>query len=359
MQSDGVAPRLLHFANSTTFLSHPETVAGGVRLGILIYGVLPPEQASGDSAIPVKPAMSLCSEIVQMRELPEGSKIGYRAEQKTSRDSVIGTIPIGYAHGLDRRLSGSGYVLVRGRQAPFIGAISMNNSTIDVTDIPDVRVGDDVVIVGEQNSQKISINEFASFSGTISAELMMWFGRGVARQYASEEHAPMCRTSIKFRKESRDIRMCYVQTEKDLPEWLSVFDIMEFLRAYMSPFDEPIDQIRSALDFALSSVPHGKGFLMLAFNGSKLVGVVVSIHNETRGFNPENVFVYICVHQDYRGMGLGSRLVGKAVRWADGDVKLHVSKENPAANLYRKLGFRDDYLEMRYYKHDDTLSREE
>ena len=101
--------------------------------------------------------MSLHSEIVQLRDLPEGSKIGYRAEQKTSRDSVIGTIPIGYAHGLDRRLSGSGFVLVRGRQAPFIGAISMNDSTIDVTDIPDVRVGDDVVIVGEQNSQRISI----------------------------------------------------------------------------------------------------------------------------------------------------------------------------------------------------------
>ena len=157
MQSEGIAPRRLHFANSTTFLSHPDTVAGGVRLGMLIYGVLPPEQSSGDSPIPVKPAMRLHSEIVQLRDLPEGSKIGYRAEQKTSRDSVIGTIPIGYAHGLDRRLSGSGFVLVRGRQAPFIGAISMNDSTIDVTDIPDVRVGDDAVIVGGQNSQRISI----------------------------------------------------------------------------------------------------------------------------------------------------------------------------------------------------------
>lgn len=358
MQSEEIAPRRLHFANSTTFLSHPDTVAGGVRLGILIYGVLPPEQSSGDPPIPVKPAMSLHSEIVQLRDLPKDSKIGYRAKQKTLRDSVIGTIPIGYAHGLDRRLSRSGFVLVNGRQAPFIGAISMNDSTIDVTDAPDVQIGDDVVIVGGQNSQRISINEFASFSGTISAELMMRFGRGVPRQYSSEEHAPMCRTSIKLRKESENIRICYIQTETDLPEWLSVFDIMEFLHTHIQPFDEPIDQIRSAMDFALSSVPYGKGFLMLASTGSTLVGVLVSIHNETRGFNPENVFVYNCVHQDYRDMGLGSRLVSEAVKWADGDVKLHVSKENPAVNFYRKLGFKDNYLEMRYYKQDDELSRE-
>lgn len=350
MQSEGIAPRRFHFANSTTFLSHPDTIADGVRLGILIYGVLPPEQSSEDSIIHgIKPAMSLYSKIVQLRELPKGSKIGYRAKQKTLRDSVIGTIPIGYAHGLDRRLSRSGYVLVRGKRAPFIGAISMNDSTIDLTEIPDVQIGDDVIIVGEQNSQQISINELASSSGTISAELMMRFGRGVARQYVSGRS--MQKTSIKFQREPEDIRICYIQTEKDLPEWISVFEIMEFLRTQMSPFDDPIDQIRSALDFALSSVPYGKGFLMLAFADRMLVGVVVSIHNNTRGFNPENVFVYICVHQDYRNMGLGSRLVREAVRWADGDVKIHVPKENPAVDFYRKLGFRDDYLEMRYYKH--------
>lgn len=189
MKSEGIAPKHLHFANSTTFLAHPETTADGVRLGILLYGVIPPEQFSGNVKIPVIPAMILQSRIVQIRELPEGSKIGYRAHQQTTRDSVIATIPFGYAQGLDGRIAGSGFVLINGRKAPFIGPISMNNANIDITDIPDVEIGDIVTLVGKQGDSEISINELAAKAGTISAELMMRFGKGVTRQFVSEKQS--------------------------------------------------------------------------------------------------------------------------------------------------------------------------
>jgi len=349
MQSEGVAPKRLHFANSTTFLAHPEMSAGGVRLGILLYGVLPPEQfASRINPLPIKPAMTLNSRIIQMRVLPKGSKIGYRANQKIVRDTVIATIPIGYAHGLDRKLVKSSGVLIKGQRAPFIGAISMNNATVDVTNILVVEIGDLVTVVGKQGKSEISINELAAVSGTISAELMMRFGRGVARHYKSKYEHKISKVCVQLGKSADDIYIQYIQTEKELPEWINIHKIIDFLCTYLPPFDERISTIRSAIDFALSTDYDGNGFVLIATANRKILGVVVSIRNKTMGFIPENVLVYVCVHRDYRNMGLGSRLVREAIKYVDGDVKIHVKKQNPAVKLYRQLGFEDDYLEMRY-----------
>lgn len=350
LKSEDVAPYYLHFANSTTFLVHPETVADGVRLGILLYGVLPPEQYKEKSTQkPLKPVMSLKTEIVQIRQLPKGSKIGYRSKELTERDLIIGTIPIGYNHGLDRKLLNGGYVVVHEKKVPFIGAISMNSSTIDITEIKDIKIGDEVVIIGRQGKQGISINELAEKSDTIAAELMMRFGKSIARNYQIDEQDVTSEIVIEQEK-TDDIHIRYFQTENELPEWMNVYDIVNFLQTHLMPFDEPKDVISTAIDYALSAHPGGKGFILLATIEKKILGTVVCIQIDKVGIIPENLIVYVCIHQNYQGQGLDSRLIREAIDCSDGDVKLHVEKTNPAIRLYKKLGFKDDYIEMRFLK---------
>ncbi|MBD3291249.1 alanine racemase [candidate division KSB1 bacterium] len=348
LKSLKIAPNYLHFANSTTFLDHSEFVADGVRLGILLYGVLPPEQFKQNPDHHLKPVMSLETEIVQLRNMPKGSKIGYRSNQKTERDMVIGTIPLGYHHGLDRNLTENGFVLIRGNKAPYIGAISMNASTIDVTDIPDIRIGDKVVLIGGQGDMRIDINEMAENSKTIGAELMMRFGKTIARHYKWNAHEIFSLPTDD--SESEKIEINYYQTENELPDWMNVYDIIQFLQTHLVPYDDPQKVINTAVDYALSAHPEGKGFIFLATSEEKIIGAVVSIEMSKIGIIPENVFVYVCVHKDYRGKGLGTRIIQQASRYTNGDIKLHVEKTNPAAELLRKLGFKNDYLEMRFHK---------
>lgn len=350
LKSEDVAPYYLHFANSTTFLDHPETVADGVRLGILLYGVVPPEQYKIKTKLnQLNPVMSLKTEIVQIRQLPRGSKIGYRSKKQTERDLIIGTIPLGYNHGLDRKLSNGGYVLVHGKKAPFIGAISMNSSTVDITDIEDTKIGDEVLIIGRQGNQKININELAEKSDTIAAELMMRIGKSITRNYQMNKQNVT--SEIVFEQEkTSDIHIRYIQTENELPEWMNVYDIVKFLQTHLVPFDDTKDVIYTAVEYALSVHPSGNGFILLATIDENLLGIIVCIQIDKVGIIPENLIVYVCVHQNYQGKGLGSRLIREAIDCVDGDVKLHVEKTNPAIKLYKKLGFKDDYIEMRFLK---------
>ena len=350
LKAEDVAPYYIHFANSTTFLAHPETVADGVRLGILLYGVLPPEQYKiKPKPHQLRPVMSLKTEIVQIRQLPKGSKIGYRSKEKTDRDLIIGTIPIGYNHGLDRKLLNRGYVIVHEKKAPFIGAISMNSSTIDITEIKDVEMGDEVVIIGRQGKQEIKINELAEKSETIAAELMMRFGKSIPRNYHMKERDGASEIVIEQEK-TDDIHIRYFQTENELPGWMNVYDIVNFLQMNLMPFDDSKDVISTAVEYALSAHPGGKGFILLATIDKKLLGVIVCIQIDKVGIIPENLIVYVCVHQNYRRKGLGSRLIQEAIDCAEGDVKVHVEKTNPAMKLFRKIGFKDDYIEMRFLK---------
>lgn len=349
LKSLKVAPNYLHFANSTTFLDHPEIVADGVRIGILLYGVLPPEQFNqGQTKFKLKPVMSLETEIVQLRNMPKGSKIGYRSSDETEKELVIATIPFGYHHGLDRDSTENGYVLIRGKKAPFIGSISMNASTIDITDIPNVKIGEKVTLIGKQGKTRIDINDMAENSKTIGAELLMRFGKTTARHYKWNPHEILEIPTED--EESEKILVDYYQTENELPEWTNVFDIIQFLQTHLVPYVDPQNVINTAVDYALSSHPEGKGFILLATSSQKIIGAVVSIQMSRIGIIPENIFVYVCVHKDYRGKGIGTRMIQEAIRYTNGDVKIHVEKTNPASELLKKLGFKNDYLEMRFLK---------
>lgn len=345
-----IEPKYLHFANSTIYLSHPETIADGARIGILLYGILPPEQfGKKGNNLSLKPAMSLHSKLVQIRQLKKGCSIGYRSRQKTSRDTTIGTIPIGYAQGITRRSVDRGYVLIHGEKAPYIGNISMNASTVDLTDIPGAKIGDDVTILGKDKKRKIDINVLASYSGTIAAELMILFGRGISRIYHSKNQEFSTTTRI-TQSPSPDIIIYYCKTVTDLPNWLDFSDIILFIEDHMVPFNDPTETIVSALDYAFSSHSHGGGFALLAVLDKTLVGAAICVRMDKVEFVPANLLTYLCVHSKHRRKGLGTKLLKQVIEKTEGNIKTHMHASNPALKLFQKMGFDIRYLEMRLEK---------
>jgi len=123
---------------------------------------------------------------------------------------------------------------------------------------------------------------------------------------------------------------------------------IRFLSQHLEGFGDPIAHITKATDYALQHIPSPGGFVLVARDPTQIVGVVVVNKTGMGGYIPENILVYIAVHSDYRGRGVGLRMMQKALAEAEGDVALHVEPDNPALHLYQRLGFTNKYLEMRY-----------
>jgi alanine racemase len=188
LRAAGLHPGLLHLANSAAIASRPETWGDMVRPGALLYGYHqrydPPERlAEVSETLPLEPALSLRARIVSLRDLPAGVGIGYNARFVTCRPSRIAVIPAGYADGLVRELSNTGRVIVRGRCVPIVGTVSMDLTTIDVTDVPEVRLGDVVTIFGRQGPLSRSPFDVAAEIGTVTANLLCALGSRVPRFY--------------------------------------------------------------------------------------------------------------------------------------------------------------------------------
>ena len=179
----GSPVRLRHLANSVATLGRPDLHFEMVRPGIALYGLLP--NGGSDPAIELRPAMRLRTRVLQLRRLPPGSGIGYDQTFVTERDSLIATLPIGYADGYARALSNRGEVLVRGQRAPLVGRISMDLTMIDVTEVPGVALGDEVVLWGKQGDGEIRVDEVAAWAETISYELLTMVGRRIPRVYVN------------------------------------------------------------------------------------------------------------------------------------------------------------------------------
>lgn len=183
----GLSPRIKHAANSAALLRLPEARLDVVRPGIALFGYEGSAVGERTTAGELKPVMRVCSEVVAMREIPTGERIGYGHTWQARRPSVIATVPMGYADGLSRSLSNQGHALVRGRRVPVAGTISMDLTMLDVTDIPDARVGDEVVFLGAQEGplgrDSISAAEIAAASGTIPWEVLTSISRRVPRFY--------------------------------------------------------------------------------------------------------------------------------------------------------------------------------
>ncbi len=170
LRGEHLLPRYIHAANSAATLRVPQSRYNMVRIGIALYGLNP----SPDAPLPreFKPALSFKCQIAQVKELPEGSYISYGCTFRTSRPSRIAVIPVGYADGFRRTPAHWGEVLVRGRRAPIVGRVCMDQTMIDVTDIPNVRSGDEVVLIGAQGDDSITVDEVARRLGTINYEVV-------------------------------------------------------------------------------------------------------------------------------------------------------------------------------------------
>ena len=172
-----------HASNSAALLRESRVWYDAVRPGLLLYGIVPPPLAS---TIPLRPVMSLTSRVVAVKGIRPGEGVGYgwRFESETPR--TIAVIPAGYADGLDMRLCGRGYVLIRGRLVPIVGAVSMDMITVDVTGVGEVQPGDDVVLLGRQGDeswQQIDAREVAAAIGTIPWEVVCRLGTRIERYY--------------------------------------------------------------------------------------------------------------------------------------------------------------------------------
>jgi alanine racemase len=172
----------VHAGNSAVALDTPEWTYNMVRLGISMYGLYPSDEVN-HSRINLKPVLSMKTGVVHSKMLPPGTGISYGTIYKTSGDEQIATLPIGYADGYSRMLTGKGRALIHGRSVPIVGRICMDQCMIDVTGIPDIQLGDEVVLIGEQGGERITVEDVASSLGTINYEITCMISHRVPRVY--------------------------------------------------------------------------------------------------------------------------------------------------------------------------------
>jgi alanine racemase len=170
-----VEPGLRHACNSAGARRFPEFALDAVRPGIAIYGCEWPG---------TQPALALRSVVTHLKTVGVGDTVGYGATWRATARTAVATVAIGYADGVHRARSNRGHVLVRGRRAPVIGTVSMDAITVDVTDVPGVQIGDVVTVIGEDQGERITAEEVAEWSNTISYEVLTSIGPRVERRYS-------------------------------------------------------------------------------------------------------------------------------------------------------------------------------
>jgi alanine racemase len=169
-----VDPGMRHACNSAGALHHPEFGLDGARCGIAIYGCEWPG---------MRPALALHAVVTHVKTVDRGATVGYGATWRAPERSRVATVAIGYADGVHRARSNRGHVLVRGGRAPLIGAVSMDAITVDVTDVTGVAVGDVATLIGEDGDERITAEEVAAWSNTISYEVLTSIGPRVERRH--------------------------------------------------------------------------------------------------------------------------------------------------------------------------------
>lgn len=178
----------IHASNSAAVLSGMESKYDAVRIGIAAYGIAPhPSLEHGE----LTPVISIRTRIAHLNQLPLGASVGYGGTWTARRPSRIAVLPLGYDDGLSWRLSNKGHVLVRGQRAPIVGRVSMDYTTVDVTDIPDAILGDRVTVLGSDGGLSVRVEEMAEQIGTIPYEITCSIGKRVGRIYLGSERGSL------------------------------------------------------------------------------------------------------------------------------------------------------------------------
>jgi alanine racemase len=188
MRALGLSPGIVHMANSGAICARASTWADMVRPGAILYGYhqsFDPPQKKQEIAgqIPLRPCLSLRARTISIREIPEGESVGYGARFVAKRPARIAVINAGYADGIMRARTNRGCALVRGRRVPLVGTISMDLTTLDVTDVPEAALGDVVTIYGNDGDAAIEVSDVAREIGTVTSDLLCALGRRVPKFY--------------------------------------------------------------------------------------------------------------------------------------------------------------------------------
>ena len=182
IEKSGIHIRYKHMANSMAVIDYNNSHMNLIRPGLILYGLWP-KPSQSKVKINLRPALSLKSRIVFLKDVPPGRTISYGGTHTTKKHTTIATIPIGYGDGLSRRLSNKGYVIVRGQRAPIIGRVCMDQIMVDVGNIAGVKIGDIVTMIGKQSKEFITVEEIAGLCDTIPYEVVCWLDKRVPRVY--------------------------------------------------------------------------------------------------------------------------------------------------------------------------------
>lgn len=173
---------IVHCANSAAIIDTPYMSENFMRLGISLYGLYPSDDVNHNE-VKLKPAMSVRSCISYVKTVPAGTRISYNGTYETKRETVVATIPAGYADGYPRLLSNKGNVIIKGRRAPIIGRVCMDQFMVDVTDIAGVQRGDVATLLGRDGQEEITADELAKLCDTINYEIVCGISKRVPRVY--------------------------------------------------------------------------------------------------------------------------------------------------------------------------------
>ncbi|RGC76491.1 alanine racemase [Coprococcus sp. AM25-15LB] len=185
LEEEGVTFPYVHASNSAGIIDIRRADYNLVRAGIAIYGLYPSEEVDKEK-VQLKPALSLKSHIAFVKDIPAGTPVSYGGDFVSEHQMRIATIPIGYGDGYPRSLSDTGYVLIRGKKAPIIGRICMDQFMVDVSDIPEVKFGDKVTLIGRDQEEYLPVEKLSELSGRFNYEFVCDLGKRIPRVYVQD-----------------------------------------------------------------------------------------------------------------------------------------------------------------------------
>ncbi|MCL2321429.1 MAG: alanine racemase [Oscillospiraceae bacterium] len=184
INSMGIEYKIRHISNSAGILNIPESIYDAVRPGLSLYGYYPSLETK--RTIELRPALCFKSTIIYLKDLPKGEYISYGRLYRTKTLEKIATLPFGYADGFSRLLNNKASVIIKNKKVPIVGSICMDQCMANVDDVPDAKVGDEVIIIGESESEKITIEDLAKSLSTINYEVLCMITKRVPRIYLRE-----------------------------------------------------------------------------------------------------------------------------------------------------------------------------
>jgi alanine racemase len=190
LRQSRTCPELFHVASSAAALSMPEIAFDLVRIGVVSYGLWPSPDIHNLHLMrvnkvrdnPLHRVLTWKTDVMHLKHVRQDEFVGYGTAYQAARDMTVAVIPIGYANGYPREMSNKGHVLIRGKKARVVGLVNMNMFTVDVSAIPDVEIGDEVVLVGRQRSNVITLRSFSEFSSALNTEFVCRLPVSIPRQ---------------------------------------------------------------------------------------------------------------------------------------------------------------------------------